>query len=251
MIRKAAIILLFSFLLATPTSTAQLSRFYIWNVGQGQWATWVQHSTCVHFDIGGEYAPLQLIRQHCQNKDNPIFISHSDLDHIQFLKWARKNLKQVCIAALPRENLNPRKKKIFAGVKICKPKPLKQIIELTTTNYSQSDSNSLSRVFVAIGFFSSILVPGDSTAAAEKNWARYPENKSHINKSTRLILGHHGSKTSTSEALLKALPNLQMAFCSARKKRYGHPHAIISHKMQKRLSPLLPTEIWGTISFDF
>ena len=29
-------------------------RLIVWNVGQGQWVTWVQDKVCLHFDAGGE-----------------------------------------------------------------------------------------------------------------------------------------------------------------------------------------------------
>jgi beta-lactamase superfamily II metal-dependent hydrolase len=106
------------------------------------------------------------------------------------------------------------------------------------------DANLLSHVFVAKSPFGGILVSGDSPQRAEKIWA--VDLPRGIDK---YILGHHGSRTSTSDYLLRQLPQLNFAISSARKKRYGHPHIEVIRKLHEQNVPLLQTEKWGSFSF--
>lgn len=88
-----------------------------------------------------------------------------------------------------------------------------------------------------------VLIPGDSPKSEEKKW------NSEIYSSRILILGHHGSKTSTSKMLLDSLKNLKMAVASARFNRYKHPSLETVIKLKKRKTPLLKTEQWGNLIF--
>ncbi|MBK7961611.1 MAG: hypothetical protein IPK04_10715 [Bdellovibrionales bacterium] len=65
-----------------------------------------------------------------------------------------------------------------------------------------------------------------------------------------LILGHHGSKTSTSEALLQRLPRLKFAIATARESRYGHPHFVVLNRLRQHRIPILRTEDWGHIGLE-
>ncbi|MGE5084974.1 MAG: hypothetical protein ACM3MG_01640, partial [Bacillota bacterium] len=101
------------------------------------------------------------------------------------------------------------------------------------------DTNSNSHVVK----FENTLLPGDSPQQEEKFW----KNQSWIQNTKILVLGHHGSKTSTSAELIASLPNLQMAIASARWARYKHPHPATVAILQKYHIPLLRTEDWGNI----
>jgi competence protein ComEC len=95
------------------------------------------------------------------------------------------------------------------------------------------------------------LLPGDSTREAELIWrhqlaAHKIQNKIHV-----IVLGHHGSKTSTSDELLDSLgDSVLMGVTSARKKRYGHPHKTVTKRLQKNSISTFSTEAWGTIRFE-
>lgn len=64
-----------------------------------------------------------------------------------------------------------------------------------------------------------------------------------------LILGHHGSKSSTSEYLLNNL-SIRQSISSARWKRYHHPHPQVLARLQIKKIPNLRTEDWGHIIFQ-
>ncbi|MCB0350448.1 MAG: hydrolase [Bdellovibrionales bacterium] len=235
------IILLFT---SHPIATGLPARLYIWNVGQGQWTTYVSSNKCVHFDMGGEFAPKMRIKTMCRERRNFIHLSHADTDHIKFIFWGKKNLNSLCLIQLPREKLSSKKKWLLSSIPKCKEQPT-LANELPLPKHLIKP-NDLSRVYVLNSKGQDVLIPGDSTAVAEQFWRTSPELK----KIKFLILGHHGSKTSTSDNLLRALPNTLLAIASARKKRYGHPHKKVVDRLHKYSLPLLRTEQWGNISIE-
>jgi competence protein ComEC len=89
-------------------------------------------------------------------------------------------------------------------------------------------------------------VPGDSPIDQEKLWI----HNFKLNRARILILGHHGSQTSTGKDLLKSLKRVRLAIASSRHRRYGHPHMKTQTALRARAIPLLTTEEWGTIRIE-
>ena len=228
------------------TPATSIHRLYIWNVGQGQWLTLKNHLACWHFDAGGEYAPFNKISKLCSNKKNYIYLSHGDWDHIRFLAFFRKKRLSTCLKNFPQEQLSIKKQNFIEKTKFCKSSQMPDnITEIKfDKNYchASSTSNCKSRIFY---LSPGVLIPGDSTRKAELFWSRYAPQTTKW-----LILGHHGSHTSTSPKLLNQLPELKQAFVSARRKKYGHPHRSVVRSLKKRKIPLLSTEHWGTIIIE-
>jgi competence protein ComEC len=65
-----------------------------------------------------------------------------------------------------------------------------------------------------------------------------------------LVLGHHGSRTSTSDNLLRSLPSLRLTIASARHAKYGHPHSEVLQRLRFYRVPVLSTEDWGSIEIE-
>jgi competence protein ComEC len=219
----------------------------IWNIGQGQWVTSIEDSTCRHFDVGGERFPWAKISKLCRDKRNKVYLSHWDWDHIGGLaKWPSS--WDTCIAMRPQGTSSPGKMKLLEKFSDCPEKPDLPIwrgptlFKKSRKSKNEIDTNAASQVVT----FKRFLLPGDSPVKAEKVWQSLP----WITNSKVLVLGHHGSRTSTSEELLDHLPHLQMAIASARWERYKHPHAEVVYRLKKRRIPLLKTEDWGNIWFE-
>lgn len=68
-------------------------------------------------------------------------------------------------------------------------------------------------------------------------------------KATVLKLGHHGSKTSSSESFLGNVSPEYAVISTAKKNRYGHPHKEIIDLLKKYNIPTLATYDTGTIIF--
>ena len=229
---------------ATPLRDSSFhSYLVVWNVGQGQFVTAIQEDTCLHFDVGGEFIPFRRIFNFCRDRQNKIFLSHWDWDHIGGLaKWP-KALTESCIAIAPIGPTSVHKKNILSRFATCENAPTAaESMTKTWTPKISKDTNSESHVTV----FKDFLIPGDSPKTQERLWEHLPWiQQSHI-----LILGHHGSRTSTSPELLNQLPHLSMAVASARWARYKHPHTETVALLRKRHIALLKTEDWGSIWFE-
>ncbi|MGZ3774691.1 MAG: ComEC/Rec2 family competence protein [Pseudobdellovibrionaceae bacterium] len=234
------ILILFS---ASFTNDTQAPHYVvIWNVGQGQFVTSVSPTSCLHLDMGGEFFPWKKIFTECKDKNNFAFLSHWDWDHIGALGKLspHSTLKKFCIALPPLGPASEHKMKIIKSFPTC-DLPLEKLPVHIWKPRNGNDSNINSRSQVVL--CKDVLTPGDSPIPQEKIWSQLP----WIRPSRILILGHHGSKTSTSQELLKALPNVKMAISSARWNRYHHPHPIVEANLSKARIPLLRTEDWGNI----
>ncbi|MFP5519042.1 MAG: hypothetical protein ACLGGX_04015 [Bdellovibrionia bacterium] len=190
----------------------------VWNVGQGQWITYKDpQGFCWHIDSGGEFFPKASITNLCR-RQNYLQFTHSDRDHNRFRWWIQNNL-----------SWSQKKSQHLASSKITHPKahPLKNLSVL----YSVKNW---------------ILIPGDNSIAAENLWL---EQKTNWNLSLFriLILGHHGSRTSTGLHFLKKLDNLKLAIASSRFARHRHPHPETRSRLQKNKTPMLTTEQWGSV----
>jgi competence protein ComEC len=225
-------------------------QFIVWNIGQGQWTTWVKENECWHFDVGGEKDASRGVESFCSKKLNRIFLSHWDWDHVGLLARLKKTGLKLCLAAAPQGPTSDRKKMLIHDLRSCPAVPVENYADKVVKLFSPSQKslkrpiggNHLSQVFWLSEL--NILIPGDSTTTEEKIW------KGKIPISTRgLILGHHGSRSSTSNEVLENLPHLRWAVSSARKSRYGHPHSEVIERLAKRKIPLLRTEDWGTLHF--
>ena len=208
----------------------------IWNVGQGQWVTIIENQVCWHLDMGGEFAPWSEIRKRCRRIENRISLSHWDMDHIVFANGSRNQLPNLCLINAPVGRASPRKEAMILSLPKCGvSSPFEQWSDPTGRT-----ANDKSWVVQWKG----VLAPGDSTRTEEKKWLHHMP---HLADARFFILGHHGSRTSTSPSLVNALSNLKFAVSSARFRRYGHPHQEVVRELSRARVPLLRTEEWGTI----
>lgn len=229
-------------LLPAKISNFERPTLYVWNVGQGQWLTLSYHAQCIHFDMGGEKAPLERVSQLCKYRNNLIFLSHWDWDHLSYFSKFIKSVRTVCRLSKPDGLPKSSYKKRFLNLLEC-TQNLKFLSYFFPTQNLRLKSNDLSRVLTLKNH---ILIPGDSTQKMEKVWIQ----KLKLSKIKILILGHHGSRTSSSQLLLNRLENLKLAIASARKKKYGHPHQVIQKRLTQKRVSLLRTEDWNHIVID-
>ncbi len=236
-------VFLFIFLSSHECGKDFFSRWILWNVGQGQFFSLSLPSVCWHFDMGGEKISWNEIQSECGIKQNRLLLSHWDWDHISFIKQARRHLSQLCLDKAPAgPTPSAFKENIFLGIELCSFKE-HSWVEINWKGLIKKKSNDWSRVFFDKEF--NILIPGDSPSKQEKFWSE--QNSPLILRTRFLIVGHHGSQTSSSPFLLRHLPHLSMGLISSRKKRYGHPHLKTINNFKKIGVPLISTENWGNI----
>lgn len=121
------------------------------------------------------------------------------------------------------------------------------------SGYEPEDRNDGSIVICLIWRQFDMLFTGDLGPEGEKNllsFMKKEEKKTHrLNTKHRrldvLKIPHHGSRYSTSEALLGYYPDIQAALISAgRNNHYGHPHRELLRRLKKRkISPFITKEI--------
>lgn len=232
-------------------SQAEASQFVVWNVGQGQWSTEIHPNVCLHFDLGGEINVVSKVLAACYEKQNILFLSHWDWDHISWAPRFAAKAKLACLDHWPAGPTTSWKKNFLRPLPLCNENIRKMGRTFVKTDFDGNlalktkkkwKPNDLSQVLEARS--SRILIPGDSPLSQELKW------RSQVSTNIRgLILSHHGSKTSTSKALLERL-NLKWAVASARKKKYGHPHMKVIEILKAEKVPLLRTEDWGHLHFD-
>ena len=235
-------------LIGSPIGLEFKNQFIVWNVGQGSSASLVLRKECWHFDLGGEVSPTARILRLCQNKKQRLFLSHFDRDHVNFVLQNNRNL---CRMNEPLSQPRPWKTKILRKVPIC-PDWLDshqssfvyeniEVLRVYRPNSVPRLANESSEVFFIKPY--GILISGDSPISREKIWMTKVTSPVRI-----FLLGHHGSRTSNSEELLRRIkPDNSVA--SARKKVYGHPHTEVVQKLQQLHRPTLRTESWGNLRF--
>ncbi len=229
--------LFFIFLFFTRISSAE--SISIWNVGQGLWVTEITSKSCIHYDIGGERLPKSDLLNSCQKKKNILALSHLDQDHIGFLSRYLNRARDFCILHWPDDSRIEKFKLRYPQLKECGFSSISASIRLRDTP-PHKNSNATSDVYFSKNF--NMLFPGDLPKSEEKKlYNRW------LKKTKVLILGHHGSSTSTSRHLLKRMPNLKMAVASARSAKHGHPHKKTKALLRALRIPLLRTEDWGNI----
>ena len=224
---------------ATPV---YFSSFVVWNVGQGQWLSFITPDRCLHFDIGGEFKTFNRIRahfiKHCSQKQNELYLTHWDYDHILNLPQLVRHSSKVCWQIKPLIGLQKKMSQKILNLKILPCRTPNTLDDIWHPDHFKN-TNDASIVFS----HKHTLITGDSPQSQEKIWAA----QMNLQKIKVLILGHHGSKTSTSNELLSQLPNLKMAVASARYQKYKHPHFKNVERLKQNRIPLLKTEDWGNI----
>ena len=92
----------------------------------------------------------------------------------------------------------------------------------------------------------SVMFTGDATTTVEKDLLK----KNIDYSATVLNVGHHGSKTSSSEAWLRAVNPKYAVICCGVNNDYGHPHSVITKRLEKLGIKYFETDLLGTIVFE-
>ena len=236
------IVILVAFLWPAHLTPEDFTELWIWNVGQGLWVTESSPDKCRHFDAGGESMSWKSLWRLCRSKRNEIFLSHGDWDHIRWVPTIASRLGKACLRNRPHHGVSLWKSRHLAKVPDCQePDTTGEVAELHSPK-NPANANQSSRVYL---LRDKVLLPGDSPISEERKWAKALSEK----QIKILILGHHGSHTSTSYELLAKLRHLKMAVASSRRAKYRHPHCKTLKRLRKSGVPVLKTEDLGHIRF--
>ncbi len=110
-----------------------------------------------------------------------------------------------------------------------------------------SDTNSASIVAKLTYGNTSFLLTGDAPIATEDFLIKNEKQNLDIDV---LKLGHHGSKTSTSDAFLEATTPIYAVVSAGKNNSYHHPHASVINRVRNHGATILSTIDSGTITFS-
>ena len=110
------------------------------------------------------------------------------------------------------------------------------------------EENSYSLVIHAAYIDSSILITGDATVENEEEMVQRWK-KTGLLSSGLLVLGHHGSSSSTSELLLRYAGKEGAVVSCGRNNSYGHPSFRVMELLRKRKIPVYRTDRQGDLHF--
>ncbi|WP_445491617.1 ComEC/Rec2 family competence protein [Niallia sp. 03133] len=256
----AAFVLLLSVLFVTPASASskKLTVHFI-DVGQGD-SIYIKTANGDDIIIDGGNRDGSDVVSYLEKqkvKDIEVMIAtHPDADHMGGLDEVLKAFKVKSIYA-PKVSHTTQVYKDFLsavkkeGVKIKTAKkdvsiPLKGVAAKfvgPVNSYSKSDLNDWSAVLRLVYGKKSFLFTGDAETKAETDMM----NSKETLKADVLKVGHHGAKTSTSTAFLKAVKPTYGVISVGKKNSYGHPTSDTLKRLKNSKVKVFRTDKQGTI----
>jgi len=212
---------------------------------------WEKHTTSDQIDN----STIPFLRSQGISYIDKLFLSHKDVDHIGNLDSLLEKFKVKEVAFGTGLEQNTRIKEIMKKYPQIKFQALKQGDILDTgfikwqvlwPKVKGVGENSDSLTLLARIKNKNWLFTGDLDVASEKKIIM--DHKFHVDY---LKLGHHGSKTSTSNELLNVIKP-QLGFISAGvNNRYGHPNKETIQRLQQHRVQYLNTAEYGMISWYY
>jgi len=214
-----------------------------------RWQQRQKENDAVAFHLHG------LLKEKGYQKIDYLLITHPDADHfgeavhlldlihVDYLilnKNAPGHDKYVKMLALAKAR----------GTKIIDTKHIEKIkvgnaeVELFNTSGSfseENDSSIISRVSLGRRYLLMADAPSDKEVSLIKHLCNAQIDV--------LKVGHHGSKTSTSDELLDCAQPKYAVISSGRNNRFGHPHEEVMSKLKARKIQILNTQSDGKIEF--
>lgn len=265
---RCACFLLLAFWVFVPDTRWSLCFL---DVGQGEAAVFSSGREAVMIDAGPKYedviAPYLCFRG--VQRIQLLLISHPDYDHIE---GAIKMLEddEFEIAHIAVGNISyaePRHLEALRALTAEKKVPVHGLSKGDSLNVwhqsaslpslslrvlspekedSFGDNNDDSLVVIlSVDDIMEVLFAGDITERAERKLLRSLPDKTNLFRVYKAA--HHGSRTSSSEAFLRAL-DPDLAFISAgRENRYGHPHEETLLRLQDLCIPYVCTKDSGAV----
>ncbi|SDB84959.1 DNA internalization-related competence protein ComEC/Rec2 [Acinetobacter boissieri] len=247
-----------------PSQTKAPFVLSVLDVGQGQ-AIFVQtlehrmfidtggHFNEQHFSVAKALLLPFLMKKGVSELDQ-VILTHLDIDHSGAFEQLQKNIHIKAVSSNERPDILNRK----TPFSYCSRGQIHTIngltIQILWPNEQdlaqvETSSNDYSCVVYLTyqpkqGLPQHILMMGDTGDFAERQlMALYPNLKVDI-----LLLGHHGSKYSSSLDFLQHY-NPKLAIASAGyMNRYGHPHSQVQERLRQLNIPLIVTSKVGTIN---
>lgn len=255
-LKPLAVIALLAFALYRPTDFSGSShqmrvslKATVFDVGQGLAVLLQTRESNVLFDTakaGAEWTLLPNLRAMGVRQLDTLIVSHHDNDHDGGLPEIRRALKIGRLLAGQPE--------FYAQAQDCRDiQPWQQdgvYFELLTLprDAGQTADNRLSCVLRVIADGRALLITGDLDSQGEQALlVRYGRNL----QSDVLILGHHGSRSSSSSSFINAVAPKYGVASSGFANAYRHPHPDVQTILRAHGVQLWRTDKQGMLVFEF
>lgn len=234
------------FLLYRPPVIAGKLKVTVFDVGQGLAILLQTPTQNILYDTATPISPLwQNLQALGVRKIDTLIVSHHDNDHAGGLQSIPNHIEI---------------KEIYAGQPefYTSAKPCDAGIDwrvdsvdfsmMTPSTLPNSSDNDKSCVLRVVSGSHAMMITGDLSAQGEKRLITEQGDKL---SSEILVLGHHGSKSSSSIAFLRATnPSLAIA-SSGYANSYRHPSLDVRKRLSKLNIPLFRTDMQGAITIEF
>lgn len=205
-----------------------------------------------HGDFGGTVLLPILGREGIREIDRMI-MSHADQDHcgglVDLARYVPVN--EILAAAHPRASPCWGRLKHLPGLRLRKLYPGDRIhigdwrLEVLGPARAALSGNDRSLVVRILAGTTSVLLPGDVEAAGERALvSKWGEDGL---RAEILVVPHHGSRTSSSDALLKAVRPAVAIISVGRHNPYGHPASSVLARLRRNRVRVLRTDRDGLI----
>ncbi|PLT34636.1 DNA internalization-related competence protein ComEC/Rec2 [Bacillus sp. V5-8f] len=201
---------------------------------------------------------LPLLKSKSISRLDKLILTHPDADHIGSVKEVARGIKikEIIIGKGTEQEYIKNKLAEYIKASNIRVKIVQrgdQWKEAGSTFYilnpyeAEEDKNEASIVVYTQLGGKRWLFTGDLGAKGEEAIIqRYPDIRADI-----LKVGHHGSKTSTSDLLLDVLKPKAAIISAGKNNRYGHPHSEVTNSLEMRKIVIYRTDEKGGIIYQF
>ncbi len=214
-----------------------------------------------NYDVGRNVLLPYLLTKKITKIDY-VFISHMDSDHCKGLFYVAKNIKigKIIIGLQAEEYMNLKELRKIANEKNIEIEMVQagRIININNMKItvlwpvremmiSENSINNNSLILRVDFKKHSLLFTGDIEKEAEEKILDVYKYNSKILDTDVLKVGHHGSKTSSTDKFVKTVsPNIAIIGV-AKNNKYGHPSEITINKLEKINCKIYRTDLNGEI----
>ncbi len=177
-------------------------------------------------------------------KINYLIFTHGDADHMGYASFLLDNFK-VTSCLINEGNTNNYERDVVKKCNINKSYQANyfDFEFIKTTSYDNENDNSIITLFNIQN--NKFLFMGDASTLVEKNiMAKYKL------KADFIVLGHHGSKTSSKKEFLKFISPKYGIISAGRNNLYHHPNEEVLKSLNELNIKSLNTQDMGTIKFE-
>lgn len=248
--RLAATVLLLVPLLPAATVRDATARLDALDVGQGTAIVFSAGGRALLYDTGGgdpagpniaSTVILPWLRAGGIHALDTLVISHDDLDHSAGATTLRKAMpvKRYLVG----ERLRPGATQCRAGMAWQWPGGITFRVLSPVAGQAGNDASCV-LLIDAQGL--RVLLAGDIGIEQERELIRYWRDALH---SDILVVGHHGSLTSTSQSWLNYVSPQWAVINAGYASRFGHPHAVVVGRLRAQGIALAETALTGALTF--